>query len=220
MPEAEGLTKEALRSSQDVDAKAKRDYCDRLNGKRGEGFLPAEPKDIDYFLHWKIKCEEYRERMDMYDMKLIDEFFAFKDKLCYTDLAPDIVRQRLVIEGELKSPFAKGEMVVYSKELSDILDMTPISEPQSSFAEQYGWCCFMHWKESGMHIYSWDHRKPPFFSVDIYTCKTFAWGDALRYTESFFGDDLLKITHKPDGGVNGNRQFPKRERWAGAKGEE
>ena len=95
--------------------------------------------------------------------------------------------------------------------------MTAVSEPETKFAEEYGWCCYMHWKESGMHVYSWEKRVPPFFSIDIYTCKAFGWGDAVRFTESFFGDDLLKITYRPDGGSNGSKKFVKRHRVVGAE---
>jgi len=54
----------------------------------------------------------------------------------------------------------------------------------------------MHWKESGLHIYAWDNRTPKFFSIDIYTCKTFNPEDAVRYTEEFFGENLIKISWK------------------------
>jgi|TARA_R110000765_G_scaffold331347_2_gene422125 S-adenosylmethionine decarboxylase len=54
----------------------------------------------------------------------------------------------------------------------------------------------MHWKESGMHIYGWDDRKPPFFSIDIYTCKKFDPMDAVRYTEEFFGENLIQVEWK------------------------
>ena len=43
-----------------------------------------------------------------------------------------------------------------------------------------------------MHIYTWDNRVPKFFSVDIYTCKEFNPADAIRYTEDFFADNLIK----------------------------
>ena len=71
--------------------------------------------------------------------------------------------------------------------------MTAVSNPKTSFTEGYGWCCFMHWSESGMHIYSWDDREPKFFSIDIYTCKLFDPWDVARYTEEFHGDNLIKL---------------------------
>ncbi|MAF25629.1 hypothetical protein CL634_08685 [bacterium] len=114
----------------------------------------------------------------------------------WVDLAPDICRQRMVIEGTLHNPFNPVDMTVYCKEISTVLDMTPVSNPKTSFTEEYGWCCFMHWKESGMHIYSWDNRSPKFFSIDIYTCKSFDPQHVANYTEEFFGENLIKLTYK------------------------
>ena len=52
------------------------------------------------------------------------------------------------------------------------------------------------WKESGMHIYAWDDRKPCFFSVDIYTCRAFDFQAPVDYTKQFFGDDLIEVVWK------------------------
>ena len=114
----------------------------------------------------------------------------------WEDLAPDIHRQRMVAEGTLHAPFKPADMVKYCNEISALLNMTPVSKPKTNHAEEYGWCCFMHWKESGMHIYSWDNRKPSFFSVDIYTCKSFNPLSVINYTKEFFGDNLIKTTWK------------------------
>tara|TARA_Y100000593_G_scaffold49908_1_gene94055 strand:+ start:16942 stop:17295 length:354 start_codon:yes stop_codon:yes gene_type:complete len=116
--------------------------------------------------------------------------------MSWKDLAPEICRQRMVVEGTLHNSFSPEDQKRYCEEISKVLDMTPVSEPKTDFAEKYGWCCFMHWKESGMHIYSWDHRNPKFFSIDIYTCKSFNSEDVLRYTEEFFGEDLIEVTWK------------------------
>jgi S-adenosylmethionine decarboxylase len=114
----------------------------------------------------------------------------------WEDLAPEICRQRMVVEGTLHNSFKPLEQALYCKDISKVLDMTPVAEPTTSYAEEYGWCCFMHWKESGMHIYSWDNRSPKFFSIDIYTCKKFDPWDVVRYTKEFFGDNLIKLTWK------------------------
>jgi len=114
----------------------------------------------------------------------------------WKDLAPDICRQRVVVEGTLHNAFEPDEQKTYCEEISVVLDMTPVSEPLVDHAEEYGWCCFMHWKESGMHIYSWDNRQPKFFSIDIYTCKAFEPLDVVRYTEEFFGENLINLTWK------------------------
>ncbi len=74
--------------------------------------------------------------------------------------------------------------------------MTSVTTPICNYNEKYGWCTYMHWVESGMHIYSWDNRIPTFFSVDIYTCKKFDPLHAVDYTKDFFGDNLINLTWK------------------------
>ena len=78
----------------------------------------------------------------------------------------------------------------------EVLNMTYVTAPICNYEPNYGWCAYMHWKESGMHIYSWDNREPKFFSIDIYTCKSFSPEDVVRYTEEFFGDNLIKLKWK------------------------
>ena len=70
----------------------------------------------------------------------------------WTNLAPEICRQRMIIEGTLHNPFPPKNMERYCKEVSKVLDMTPVATPHLSFEEKYGWCCFMHWKVSNYYI--------------------------------------------------------------------
>ena len=114
------------------------------------------------------------------------------------DLAPDIIRQRMVIEGTLFPPASFGgeEMTRYCNEISSALKMIPVTAPVFNYDDNYGWCAYIHWKDSGMHIYSWDHRIPPFFSSDIYTCKAFLEEDVVEFTSSFFGAKLIELTWK------------------------
>ena len=114
----------------------------------------------------------------------------------WIDLAPDVCRQRQVIEGTLYNVFLPEDMTRYCQEITQVLNMTAVTAPICNHDSHYGWCAYMHWKESGMHVYSWDNRVPKFFSIDLYTCKTFDPMDALRYTEEFFDDNLIKITWK------------------------
>jgi len=114
----------------------------------------------------------------------------------WRDLATDITRQRLIIEGTLHNTFLPEDVTRYAKEISSVLDMELITSPVLNYEPKYGWCAFVHWKESGMHIYTWDNRSPRFFSVDIYTCKAFDPLDALRYTREFFGDNLIDLVCK------------------------
>jgi len=114
----------------------------------------------------------------------------------WKELAPDIHRQRLVIEGNLTDSFESQDMYFYASKLTKVLNMEPVTTPILNYAPEYGWCCFLHWKESGMHIYAWDGRDPKFFSVDIYTCKPFEASVAVEFTREFFGDRLLDVVWK------------------------
>ena len=113
--------------------------------------------------------------------------------MSWEDLAPDICRQRMVVEGTLYNQFEAVDMTRFCNEISRVLDMTPVGAPITDYADGYGYCCFMHWKESGMHIYGWDNRSPKFFSIDIYTCKSFDPQHVINYTQEFFGDNLIKL---------------------------
>ena len=117
-------------------------------------------------------------------------------RLDWEDLAPEICRQRMVVEGTLHNPFEPEDMDRYCHEVTEVLNMTYVTAPICNYEPNYGWCAYMHWKESGLHIYSWDNREPKFFSIDMYTCKKFDPADALRYTEEFFGDNLIQLTWK------------------------
>ena len=114
----------------------------------------------------------------------------------FKDLAPDICRQRMVIEGTLHEAFTPEDQKRFCKEISTLLKMTPVAEPTVNNAEEYGWCCYMHWTESGMHIYSWDNRDPKFFSIDIYTCKSFSPVEAVCFVDDFFGENLIEVRWK------------------------
>jgi S-adenosylmethionine decarboxylase len=114
----------------------------------------------------------------------------------YEDLAPDIFRQRMIVEGTLHNPFKAEDMTRYCHEITEVLNMTAVTSPVCNHDPNYGWCAYTHWKESGMHIYAWDDRKPPFFSIDIYTCKPFEDSHVINYTTEFFGDNLIKLSYK------------------------
>src|SRR3989344_733422 len=107
------------------------------------------------------------------------------------DLAPDIVRQRLVIEGIPIQPILSPEIIDYLKKLSEAIGMTTLIEPVTHKSEQYGWAGWVHWDSSGAHFYAWE-RPLSFFSVDIYTCKVFDPQKAINFTKSYFGIKQLE----------------------------
>jgi len=101
------------------------------------------------------------------------------------DLAPMIVRRRLVIEGTCRWPIVEDQIGRYLKKLSDVCDMKLLVDPVTHQSDRYGWAGWIHWENSGAHFYAWDTPKL-FFSVDIYTCKEFDAQAACEFTRVFF----------------------------------
>lgn len=101
------------------------------------------------------------------------------------DLAPQIYRQRLVIEGYPDKVLTADRIKRYLTELSDKIGMITLIQPVTHRSELYGEAAWIHWETSGAHFYAWDQPKP-FFSVDIYTCKEFKPKEAVKFTKDYF----------------------------------
>ncbi len=106
----------------------------------------------------------------------------------YRDLAPEIFRQRLVIEGVPRRAIRAEEIRRYLRELSLVCGMTILIEPVTHESDRYGWAGWIHWETSGAHFYAWEQPRL-FFSVDIYTCKQFDPIAAVDFTQAFFAID-------------------------------
>ena len=106
------------------------------------------------------------------------------------DLAPEIHRQRLVVEGLCREPIDAAGIRDYLSKLSQIIQMTTLTEPVTHKSPMYGWAGWIHWETSGAHFYAWE-RPLIFFSVDIYTCKPFEDAAAIEFTERFFEADRI-----------------------------
>ena len=100
------------------------------------------------------------------------------------DLAPDILRQRLVIEGYPAEKITDQQIKTYLSQLSEAVEMHALMEPITHQSERFGWAGWIHWETSGAHFYAWDD--PLFFSIDIYTCKAFEPAVAVEFTRRFF----------------------------------
>lgn len=109
------------------------------------------------------------------------------------DLAPEIYRQRLVVEGLVTAPIGAQQITDYLSELSGVLDMVTLLEPVTHQSDTYGWAGWIHWETSGAHFYGWDQPRL-FFSVDIYTCKPFSAATAVDFTRRFF--DATEVSHR------------------------
>lgn len=102
------------------------------------------------------------------------------------DLAPNVYRQRLVIEGYPEKAISDADIKKYLSELSAKIGMVQLIEPVTHRSDLYGWAGWIHWETSGAHLYAWE-QPLLFFSVDIYTCKAFTPEDAVKFTSDFFG---------------------------------
>jgi hypothetical protein len=103
----------------------------------------------------------------------------------WRNLAPEIVRQRLVIEGIPARPVDDTQIRAYLSTLSREVDMVQLIEPVTHRSDLYGWAGWIHWETSGAHFYAWE-RPRLFFSVDLYTCKAFDPDVAVAFTADFF----------------------------------
>ncbi len=101
------------------------------------------------------------------------------------DLAPEIYRQRMVVEGIPSFNITDEHIKHYLSTLSKVTDMKLLLEPVTHSSDKYGWAGWIHWETSGAHFYAWDQPRL-FFSVDIYTCKAFDPQKVIEYTEEFF----------------------------------
>jgi|SRR3989344_6530954 len=109
------------------------------------------------------------------------------------DLAPGIVRQRMIIEGLPSFVISDAHITEYLTRLSVELDMKALIAPATHRSEKFGWAGWIHWETSGTHFYAWE--KPHlFFSVDIYTCKSFDEKKALEFTRQYF--QTKKVAYK------------------------
>jgi S-adenosylmethionine decarboxylase len=111
----------------------------------------------------------------------------------YQDLAPQVLRQRLVIEGYPAMPISDSSIKDYLSRLSDFIGMITLIEPVTHRSDLYGWAGWIHWETSGAHFYAWE-QPLLFFSVDIYTCKAFSVQTALDFTNHYF--ETSKLCHK------------------------
>jgi hypothetical protein len=106
------------------------------------------------------------------------------------ELAPDILRQRLVIEGIPARPVDDEQIRHYLSALSREVDMVQLLEPVTHRSDLYGWAGWIHWETSGAHFYAWEQPRL-FFSVDIYTCKAFDPDHAVAFTRDYFSANTI-----------------------------
>ena len=114
------------------------------------------------------------------------------------DLAPGILRQRLLIEGYFTSDVDRGAVEAYLTGVAAALDLrtygAPIVHDPAGLGkpENQGFDAFIPLIDSGISLYVWS--KPRFFATVLFTCKRFDVQRALDFTRSHFG--AREIEHR------------------------
>lgn len=107
------------------------------------------------------------------------------------NLAPDIFRQRLLIEGYYAGEVTADRVREYLLGIAAHLELRTYAEPivfspasGMGRAENQGFDAFVPLIDSGISIYIWTQAR--FFSALLYTCKGFDEGQAIEFTRLFF----------------------------------
>lgn len=112
----------------------------------------------------------------------------------WENLAPALVRQRVIIELITEHLVREEEIKDYQMKLSQIVDMNvlqpPFSYPAHKDGHLIGYGGWIHWATSGSHVYSYDSyytgRKGHLLTVDTYTCKPFSVEKVVKFTRDYF----------------------------------
>jgi len=111
----------------------------------------------------------------------------------WKNLAPDLCRQRIIIEGTTKKIIIPIQIKDYLLKLANVTKMEVLSGPYAYSAHDMGFGGWVHWKTSGSSFYSYP-TNPPLFTVDCYTCKPFSVQEAAEFTRDYF--NALEIVWK------------------------
>jgi len=114
------------------------------------------------------------------------------------DLAPEIVRRRLLIEGLYERVISREDVERYLVGVAAHLSLRVYGSPivhapgGAGKDENEGFDAFIPLIDSGISLYVWSKRK--FFAVVLFTCKTFDEASALKFTQDFFA--ASEIEHR------------------------
>jgi hypothetical protein len=116
------------------------------------------------------------------------------------NIAPEIFRQRLLIEGFFGRDIDGQVVRDYLLGIARHLGLRTYGEPVvfspdagTGRAENAGFDAFVPLIDSGISGYFWSTQK--FLSVLLYTCKGFDQRAALVYTRTYFEIDGQTVTH-------------------------
>ncbi len=103
-------------------------------------------------------------------------------------IAPDILRQRLLIEAYYQAEIDQKKIIQFLKEIAGHLDLRIYAEPIVHVTEEggpnQGYDGFVPLYDSGISVYVWTAKK--FMSIILYTCKNFDINDAVAFVKNDF----------------------------------
>jgi len=112
------------------------------------------------------------------------------------NLAPNITRQRLLLEGFYTIHADKQVIDSYFRGITDHLKLRMYGEPiifspgWDGKEENQWYDAFVPLIDSGISVYVWSNSK--FLSLIIYTCKDFDAQKAADFTKEFWGIETIE----------------------------
>lgn len=112
------------------------------------------------------------------------------------NLAPDVFRKRLLMEGIYSIPVDREALARYMTGLAAHLDLTAYGEPViyspagQGKEENQGFDAFLPLIDSGIAAYVWTTAR--LFSIVLYTCKGFESAQAVGFTREFFAAEVVE----------------------------
>lgn len=106
------------------------------------------------------------------------------------NIAPDIYRQRLLIEGYYNIDVSPDTVARFLYGVAQHLNLRTYGEPVIHSPDgkgrevNQGFDAFIPLVDSGISLYIWSHAR--FFSAIIYSCRAFEASRAVAFAESFF----------------------------------
>ena len=112
------------------------------------------------------------------------------------NLAPDITRQRLLIEGRYAALLDHDKIEAYLFGIAEELGLRTYGNPTihatsgEGKTENQGFDAFIPLIDSGISLYVWTEKK--FFATFLFTCKEFDNDSAIAYSRRFLQADEIE----------------------------
>lgn len=112
------------------------------------------------------------------------------------DLAPDITRQRLLIEGHFQASIDAAAVSRYLVELAAHLELRTYGAPivhapaGAGKSDNEGYDAFIPLIDSGISLYVWSAKR--FFAAVLFSCKRFDVEAAAAFTQCFFDSQTVE----------------------------